>query len=439
MHLNTFNTFRHALYACFQRSADVLFEITDALLTETVARSLPELSLSPFFRRLWPSLYQALQEGRLDRPELRCVLANFAPQVPPGCRRILGIDASNIARPESPTAADRTCLHVHNLPASDGAAITYGWQFSTLMVLPDQPGSQTYILDNVRIPSSQTACQVAAAQLEQIVPLLDPTDLLTADRYYGSAIFVKLTAKIRLDKLLRIKCNAVFYRPPPPPTGRRGAPRKDGARFKCNDPTTQGEADESWAGVDGAGQPQYVERWNGLHFRLARETSLSVMRVTRPNASDKQRERRVSWFIFVGRSPLALTEVSPCYRVRYSQEHAYRFDKQALLWATPRLRTPEQFQLWTDLMSIVHNEVVLAEPIVTAQVRPWESKVRRVSLQQVRRGLAGIISELGTPARPPKGRGKSPGRAFGATVTPAKRYKVVRKRPAGHRPAKKRA
>ena len=188
--------------------------------------------------------------------------------------------------------------------------------------------------------ANQTACQVAAAQLEQIVPLLDPTDLLTADRYYGSAIFVKLTAKIRLDKLLRIKSNAVFYRPAPPPTGQRGAPRKDGARFKCNDLTTQGEADEGWAGVDEVGQPQYVERWNGLHFRLARETSLSVMRVTRPNASDKQRERRVSWFIFVGRSPLALTEVSPCYWVRYSQEHAYRFDKQALLWAKPRLRTP---------------------------------------------------------------------------------------------------
>ena len=35
MHLNTFNEFRHAIYACFQRSADVSFEITDALLTET--------------------------------------------------------------------------------------------------------------------------------------------------------------------------------------------------------------------------------------------------------------------------------------------------------------------------------------------------------------------------------------------------------------------
>ncbi len=29
---------------------------------------------------------------------------------------------------------------------------------------------------------------------------------------------------------------------------------------------------------------------------------------------------------------------------RFGQKHGYRFDKQALLWETPRLRTPEQFE-----------------------------------------------------------------------------------------------
>ena len=48
MHLNTFNTFRYAIYACFQRSADVLFEITDALLTETVAPSHLNCRFRPF-------------------------------------------------------------------------------------------------------------------------------------------------------------------------------------------------------------------------------------------------------------------------------------------------------------------------------------------------------------------------------------------------------
>ena len=157
-------------------------------------------------------MYQGVQEGVLDKTELRAVFAAFAPQpfVPFNERRILAGDASNIPRPLSPRARDRTCLHVHNLPETDTAAITYGWQFSTVVVLPTQASNQTYILDNSRIPSHQTPCQTAATQLSAIVPQLDTRAILTADRYYGSATFGAATSKLDLDKLLRIKSNAVF-------------------------------------------------------------------------------------------------------------------------------------------------------------------------------------------------------------------------------------
>ncbi len=45
----------------------------------------------------------------------------------------------------------------------------------------------------------------------------------------------------------------------------------------------------------------------------------------------------------------------------------------------------------------------------------------------VRRGMSGIIAQLGAPARPVRVRGKSVGRSKGATVEKAKRYKVVYK------------
>jgi hypothetical protein len=47
--------------------------------------------------------------------------------------------------------------------------------------------------------------------------------------------------------------------------------------------------------------------------------------------------------------------------------------------------------------------------------------------QQTRRAMARIIAQLGTPARPPKRRGKSPGRKFGSVVKKAMRYKTVYK------------
>ena len=53
MDFSTLTEFRRKTYACFDRAADVLMNVADALLTQTPARSLAELSLSPCFERHW--------------------------------------------------------------------------------------------------------------------------------------------------------------------------------------------------------------------------------------------------------------------------------------------------------------------------------------------------------------------------------------------------
>ena len=75
MNLTTLQAFRHAIYECFERAGDALFNTIDALLTEDQARSFPELSLSPSFPRRWPSLYEAFEDGRID--EARAALADL--------------------------------------------------------------------------------------------------------------------------------------------------------------------------------------------------------------------------------------------------------------------------------------------------------------------------------------------------------------------------
>jgi hypothetical protein len=74
MHFNTLDHLRQQSYRCFERSRDALFNLSDALLSESQARSLPELSLSAFFERRWPSVYEALQDGRIDTKRLREVI-----------------------------------------------------------------------------------------------------------------------------------------------------------------------------------------------------------------------------------------------------------------------------------------------------------------------------------------------------------------------------
>ena len=67
MNLTTLQTFRHAVYECFERAGDGLFNTIDALLTEDRARSFPELSLSPYFERRWSSLYEAFGVTRWSK------------------------------------------------------------------------------------------------------------------------------------------------------------------------------------------------------------------------------------------------------------------------------------------------------------------------------------------------------------------------------------
>lgn len=426
MKLNTLKRFRQALYHTFTHAVDALFEACDALVSEPNAQRFAELSLSPHWRRRWSSLYAAFRDGRIDRAALQATFAAHAPLPRAGHRLVVGVDVSTVARPESPTARDRTYQYVHNLPEC-AAPVTIGWGFSAVVVLPETPSSWTYLLDNQRVPSARTAAQVAAEQLAAIAPLLPVRAVLLGDRYYGSAAFVQATATVPCDKLLRIPGNRVLYRAAPPPTGKRGAPRKDGTPFKCRDARTHGKPTATWEGADEHGQRIEVAAWANLHYKQCRQLSVTIMRVTRHGATGKKRDPRVSWFVWLGPQLLPLGDVWPTYRRRYSQEHGFRFEKQDLLWTAPRLRTPEQFQRWTDVVAAARNQLCLARPVVAAQRYPWEAQKRAATPRQVRRAMSQILTQLGTPAQPPQPRGKSPGRCLGAKVTPAQRYAVVYK------------
>ncbi len=441
------SAYRPALYACFTRARDALFDLCDALATYPGARSFVELSQAPCFRRRWPSVYEALEDGRIDRAALRALFAATAPCPAAGGRTVLALDSSPIARPYARTAPDRTLVHV---PAAGQvlpphvAPVRPGWAFSTLVVTPPEPSSWTHILDNARIPRDQTALTVGAAQRAALVPTRaqeaerdkegaepDERPVLLADGGYGTAGWVAATANLALDQLVRAASTRVLYRAAPPPTGKAGRPRKDGARFKGSDPATHGASDAQWTGPDAQGQEVTVRCWGGLHRKECRAVPITAVCLTRPAATDAKGDPRETWFWWLGGRPLPpLAQVARLYPRRFSSEHGDRFDKQDLLWAAPHLRTPEQMGRWTDVVAAVHNESGLARAQARAQRLPWEDPTRPLSPRQVRRVLARIIAQGGTPAAPPRPRGKSPGRARGAVVRRAPRHPVIRKGPA---------
>jgi hypothetical protein len=429
MNLNTVKEFRHEVYGCFGQAKDAMWNTVDALLTEDRARSFPELSLSPLFERQWPSLYEGLEDGGIDQQRLREVFTTFLPQPSAGQALWVGIDVSGIARPRSVTSPDRSAQYVHNLPECE-KPVTYGWQFSTAVALPETPSSWTYALDQQRVSTETTAAQVAFAQMQQLLPLLPASTIFVLDRGYDSTcLWCQCSGLSHQGTLIRLKGNRCLYRAAPPPTGKKGAPRKDGDKLRPDDPSTHADPDGQWEDEDAQGRLIQLRWWKHLHVKGARSLDLTVIRVERPQAANSERDPRVSWFVWIGDPDADIPQIAVRYVLRFSQEHGYRFDKQALLWDKPRLRTPAQFERWTHLVAITHNHLALARDLVAAELRPWENTQRTPTPQQLRRGMLKLLPALGTPARSPQPRGKSPGRAKGTKIGKAERFSVVRKTP----------
>jgi len=442
MNLNTLQEFRHGMYNCFGNAKDALFNLVDALSSEAGASSFPELSFSPFFERTWASLYEALEDGQIDAEQLRQVFVDFAPLPATGETVFLGVDTSNLYRPEAETAEDRTLVPIANLPKNTHAA-SPGWVMSHVVLLPTQAGQGTFVLDTVRVRSTELATEVAARQLRAVVALLVARGLhpiILGDRWYACAPFLARLADVEACSLLRVKSNRVFSRPAPARLpGQLGASRKDGDRFQCKDESSHGEPDEAWEGLDAKGARIEVRCWNHLHLRTARSLEVSLIQIIRHGASGKARDPKVSWFVWKGDRCAPLAQISPTYRLRYSHEHGYRFDKQELLWDVPRLSTPQRTERWTHIVACAHNLLVLARPLVQDCYRAWEKRSSVRTLAQVRRAMPTLLHQLGTPARPPQLRGKAPGRAKGFHPKPRTRHPAIRKTSKKQQTSKKRA
>ena len=128
-HINNLIEFRQALYQHgFTMLKDAQFELVDALLMSGPVRSFPELSLSPVFRRRWPSAYAAIEEGRQDLNWLR---RHLCAQVPTHGVQVFALDTTAWPRPCAPTLADRQYIRSPTR-AIDGSSIVAGYPYSLL-------------------------------------------------------------------------------------------------------------------------------------------------------------------------------------------------------------------------------------------------------------------------------------------------------------------
>jgi len=414
---------RQAAYARLGRARDALFELADAAMLTPRAGSLAELSLSPVFRRRWPSVYEALQDGR---PEREALFRLYVGHLAATARPVLAGDHTAWPRLAARTLRDRTIEH-QPTRVYGNRPITIGQGYSTLAWVPEATGSWALPLLHERIGSGETPLGKGSDQLRRVCAFLPGRPLTLWDAEYGCAPFVLATADIPADKVLRLRPNLCLWSLPPPYAG-RGRPRVHGVKFKLKGPDTWGQAAATWEMEDAIAGRVRVSLWRDLHFRKASAHPMNLWCIQRLDAQGLPQDRNPLWLAWIGQEPPPLPESWQLYLRRFAVDHWYRFAKQRLHWTLPQVSTPEQSERWSDLMPLLTWQLWLARDIVADKPLPWQKPQAHLTPGRVCQSLGSILAVIGTPAQAPKPRGKSPGWRKGRPRQHRTRYPVVKKR-----------
>jgi hypothetical protein len=414
--------FRQACYERLGTARDALFDLGDAVILSPAVSSFAEFSLSPVFRRRWPSVYEALQDGRPDREGL---LSMYLNEIPTQRRPILAGDHTAWPRPSAFTLRDRTVEH-HPTKVVGNRPITVGEGYATIGWIPEDSGSWALPLLHERISSVETPLGKAASQLREVCQELPIRPISLWDSEYGCASFVQQTEDIPADKIFRLRPNRCLWGPPGTYSG-KGRPKIHGDKLKLKDQDTWPQPVATLEKDDPKLGHVCIQQWNDLHFRRAPDHPMVVLRIERPDARGTRRDPRDFWLAWQGKPPPSLEEWWRLYLRRFAADHWYRFAKQRLHWTLPRVKTPQQAERWSDLLTMLTWQLWLARDIIVDCPLPWQKPQAHPTPGRTCQGMAGVLTQIGTPAVRPKPRGKSPGWPRGRPRAPSPRYPVVKK------------
>ena len=420
--------FRLVVHASFTLRADALFELIDALLLSPAAQSPVALSLSAAFRRKFPSVFDALRHGRLDRAAARQVLQEAEPAeaLTVGGYAVYALDGTITPRPDAETLRDRGQVY-----SAEHDGTVPGHQFSWLGRSIAQGQSWFAPREVDRIPTTSTPAEVGATQVQALVDQAQPAEpakAVVADSHYAKRKFLQgFVGQTVACVLVRLACNRVLYGTPPPKTGGRGAPKKHGEKFRLKAPPTPEQQETITLG----NHQVRLSAWYNLHFKFLPALVGLVLRVEFLRADGSPRYQRPLWLFWSGPPSVALRDLAVMYLLRFGIEHFFRFLKQRLGLLSAHSPDLHAVENWVWVVTLAYCHLLLARHLVTPLHHPWDPAARREAAYltpgQVRQAWAVFSRGLGTPAGAPRPSGKGTGRAAGFQPKPRKRYPVVKK------------
>jgi len=428
--------FRQAVYAHgLLARRDALFELLDALVTTGAVSSFAMLSQSDRFRRKWPSIYAAIEDGRLDSEWLRKDLAQRASKT--GIC-VYALDGSSWPRPRAHTLEDRQFVFQASSDVN-GGTVTIGYPYSMLEWIVEAHSSWSLPVDVRRVDSRKTAQEVGAEQIQALAEarcaFLEALDIVACDGKYGNSGFLRSVKGLRCGIVARLRCDRVLRQAPPPPPLRkkRGRPKVHGKRFAFKEPETWGTPDEIIELQDGRWGQVRLERWNNLHEQKGTDVPYDVVRAS--VHLEREQPPAALWLAWL--TPQSVPQgqelnaetIWRAYDHRWPIEPGFHFRKETLGWTMPIFQSKEAGDRWTEITALATWIVYLARPLVEDTPYPWQKPQQQLTPQRVQQSIRPVFAQIASPARPPKPRGKASGWPKGKPRTPKQRFPVVKKTP----------
>lgn len=428
--------FRNAVYQSLLKRPDAVLDLIDALTVAGHVGSPVALSEEGPFRRKFSMIYDILSHAAIDFDALLHTLHTFQPSESETIAgyEVYGLDATKNERPEAETLPERC-----SLKSQKDEPVIYGHKYSWLVRLVHWGTSWVAPQDLIRVDPELSDSQVGAQQVKELADRNPKPKVVVEDSLYGNHIFLAVFLLIQdTFALVRMRLSNVLYEKPlPRKRGKKGAPKKHGAKFKLAKPPRSADGEEVFRL---GSQTVRIQSWKDLHLKKLPELVVMMLRVEFLKPDGQPRYKQPMWLLWTGPTHVPLQELCKMYLWRFAIEHMFRFLKQNMGLNTSRSNDLVATEQWMWMCSLAYWQLLLLRNLVQDERPAWHPRFRNgkpseLTPGQVQRAAFGFLVKLGSPACAPRITGKGKGRSKGFMPNPRMRYPVVKKAQKGQKQA----
>jgi hypothetical protein len=295
--------------------------------------------------------------------------------------------------------------------------------------IPEAGRSWALPLHNARITAQKDAIETGIEQVQWLCEQgshPEGLDIVVADGRYGNHRFLGGLQDASCAVLVRLRCDRILYGPAPAYSG-RGRPTIHGERFAFKDPHTWSDPVELVElECDDWGQVR-LRRWDELHAKQDAQSVFSV--IACEVHLERENPPKALWLAYraAPTQDLNLESIWRCFPMRWPIEPAFRFRKERLHWTKPQLQQTQRCDTWTNLIDIAQWMLYLGREQVQDCRLPWQKPLTILTPGRILQGFQRLFAQIGSPTRPVKTRGKSPGWQTGRKRAPPGRFKTVKR------------